>query len=93
MLVGTCTIDLHLPESSSLKNKRYILQGLKKQIRNNFNVSIAEIDHHDLWQRATLGVAVVANDTKFADQVLSKIIDFIGKESRVELIDYWMETR
>lgn len=93
MLVGTCTVDLHLPESTSLKAKRYILQGLRTRLRNNFNVSVAEVDHYNLWQRATLGIAVVANDSRFADRVLAKIIDFIERDGQVQLIDYWTEIR
>ncbi|MFQ6091878.1 MAG: DUF503 domain-containing protein [bacterium] len=93
MLIGTCIVDLHLPGSGSLKNKRYILRGLKDRIKKNFNVSISEIDHHNLWQRALLGVAVVSQDAHFAHQVLSKVIDFIRSEKRVELIDYSVEIR
>ena len=86
-------MDLHLPQSNSLKAKRYILQGLKTRLRNNFNVSVAEVDHHDLWQRATLGIAVVANEGRFADRVLSQVINFIERDGQVRLIDYWTEIR
>lgn len=93
MLIGTCTVDLHLPGSGSLKNKRYILRSLKDRIKKNFNVSISEIDHHDLWQRSLLGIAVVSQDAQFAHQVLSKVVDFIRSEGRVDLIDYTVEIR
>ncbi|UCE20184.1 MAG: DUF503 domain-containing protein [Gemmatimonadota bacterium] len=93
MLIGACTVDLHLPGNGSLKSKRQILKGLKERIKKKFNVSISEIDHHDLWQRALLGVAVVSSDAQFAHQVLSKVVDFIRSERRVELIDYSVEIR
>ena len=93
MLIGACTVDLHLPESGSLKSKRQILKGLKDRIKKKFNVSISEIDHHDLWQRSLLGVAVVSRDAQFAHQVLSKVVDYIRSERRVELIDYYVEIR
>ena len=93
MLIGSCTVDLHLPGNGSLKGKRQILKGLKDRIKKNFNVSITEIDHHDLWQRSLLGVAVVSRDAQFAHQVLSKVVDFIRSERRVELIDYYVEMR
>jgi len=93
VLIGTCTVDLHLPGSGSLKNKRYILRSLKDRIKKNFNVSISEIDHHDLWQRSLLGIAVVSQDAQFAHQVLSKVVDFIRSEGRVDLIDYTVEIR
>ena len=93
MLIGACTVDLHLPGNGSLKGKRQILRGLKDRIKKNYNVSISEIDHHDLWQRSLLGVAVVSRDAQFAHQVLSKVIDFIRSERRVEIIDYFIEMR
>ena len=93
MLIGTCTVELHLPESGSLKNKRYILKSLKDRIRKHFNVSISEIDYHDLWQRSLLGIAIVSTETRFADKVLAKVVDFIRSEARVVLIDYTMEIR
>ena len=93
MLIGVCTVDLHLPGSGSLKNKRYILKSLKDRIKKNFNVSISEIDYHNLWQRSLLGVAVVSQDAQFAHKVLAKVIDFIRSEVRVELIDYHVEIR
>jgi len=93
MVLGVCTVDLHIPESGSLKNKRFILKSLKKRIRNNFNVSVSEIDHHDLWQRSVLGIAVVSVDTQFAHKVLSKVVDLIRSETRIVLIDYGVEIR
>jgi uncharacterized protein YlxP (DUF503 family) len=93
MLIGVCTVDLHMPESGSLKNKRYILKSLKDRIKKNFNVSISEIDYHDLWQRSLLGVAVVTTDVQFAHKILAKVVDFIRSEPRVVLINYEVEIR
>jgi len=93
MLIGACTVDLHVPESGSLKNKRYIVKSLKDRIKKNFNVSISEIGHHDLWQRSVLGIAVVSTDAQFAHKVLAKVVDFIRSETRVVLIDYSVEIR
>ena len=59
MVVGVCTLDLHLPGVDSLKGKRQILLSLKERIQRKFNVSIAEVDGQDLWQRAVLGVVSV----------------------------------
>jgi uncharacterized protein YlxP (DUF503 family) len=91
MVVGICTIELHLPESGSLKSKRQILKRIKDRIRNRFNVSLAEVENNDLWQRTTLGVAVVANQGKFVNQVLSQVIEHLHKESGVVVLDYSME--
>lgn len=93
MIVGVCTIDLFLAESGSLKSKRQVLRALKDRVRGNFNVSVAEIDHHDLWQRATLGVAVVSTEVRFVHQVLSKVVDLIAQERRAEILDWTIEMR
>ena len=91
MVVGICTIELHLPESGSLKSKRQILKGIKDRIRNRFNVSLAEVENNELWQRSTLGVAAVANQGKFVNQVLSQVIEHVQKEGGVIVLDYSME--
>jgi len=91
MFVGTIQIELFLSESDSLKGKRYILQSLKKKLRNKFNISIAEIDFHNKWQRSHLGIALVSSERKFIDQVFSQILNFIDHESRVEIIDSFVE--
>ena len=84
-------IDIHIPQSGSLKSKRYLLKGMKDRLKNKFNVSVAEVGHNDLWQRTTLGVSVVANEKKFANQVLSKVVEQIDKESDLQILDYSIE--
>jgi uncharacterized protein YlxP (DUF503 family) len=93
LVVGTCTISLHIPESGSLKSKRWVLRRIKDRVRNKFNVSIAEIDDFDLWQRATLGVAVVSKDGRFADQVIAKVIDLIESDGNAQVIDIQTDLR
>ena len=58
--VAILTVELHFPEASSLKGKRHFVRSAKDNLRNRFGASVAEVDHHDLWQRATLTVACVA---------------------------------
>jgi uncharacterized protein YlxP (DUF503 family) len=91
MVVGVASIEIHIPESGSLKRKRHFLKGIKDRVKNRFNVSIAEVDHNDLWQRATLGVSVVTNQKHFANQILSAVVDFIGQENGIQIIDYSVE--
>lgn len=93
MVVGVCTIMLHIPESQSLKDKRRVLRSLKDKLRQEFNLSVAEVGDHDLWQRAELGLAAVANEGSFADQVLAKAVDMIRGRDDVELLDYHTEIR
>ncbi|MFQ5839631.1 MAG: DUF503 domain-containing protein [Candidatus Methylomirabilales bacterium] len=88
MVVGTCRVDLRIPDSSSLKGKRQVLRSIKDRVRNRFNVSIAEVDYLDEWRRATLGVACVANDARFVDEVLSKVMDLIEGHGGAQVTDY-----
>jgi len=88
MLVGVSEIELFVPNSGSLKEKRFILESLKKRIRQRFNVSISEVGDTEKWQRITLGVAMVSNEQRFIDKVVSQIINFIENDGRAEIITY-----
>ena len=70
-------VELHLPDVESLKGKRHVLRGLKEKVRALFECSVAEVDHQDSWQRATLAVAYVSGDARHANAVVSKAMDFI----------------
>ena len=91
MTIGLCRLALYLPESGSLKRKRQLLQSLIVRVRNKFNVSISELGDNDLWQRAEVGVAIVANDSRHANQVLSKVVEIVQTDRQVQLIDYSLE--
>lgn len=91
MVVGVCTIDLHLPGTGSLKDKRRILLSLKERIKKAYNVSIAEVDGNDLWQRAVLGVACVANEGRYVNQVLDGVLNAVRANPAVELVDQHTE--
>ncbi len=92
MHVGVCRLTLHLPESSSLKEKRQVARSLTDRIRNRFNVAVAEVEDSDMRQRLTLGLCCVSNDRGHADAMLAGIISFI-EESRldVDLLDVQTE--
>jgi uncharacterized protein len=68
--VGVITFELRLDESHSLKDKRHFVKGLKDRLRSRFNVSVAEIDYQDSWQRGLIAVAVVSSDQKLAEKIL-----------------------
>lgn len=70
MIVGLITWELHLAACHSLKEKRQIVKSLKDRLHQRFNVSAAETDHHDVWQRAELSAVVVTTDRQHAEQVL-----------------------
>ena len=75
--VAVGTVELHLPDVESLKGQRHALKGLKEKLRQRFEISVAEVDHHDTWQRATLALACVSGDSRHANEVISKAMDFI----------------
>lgn len=92
MHVGVCRLRFRLPENLSLKGKRGVLKSIIARVGNKFNVAIAEIDDQDLWQLATLGVSCVSNDKRIANEVLSKVVDFIiASRFEIELLDYEIE--
>lgn len=91
MIVGTAWIELYIPGANSLKGKRQIIKSIKERVRNRFNVSIAEVGEQDLWQRATLGLACVANDKAQANRILSKVIHFIEQNKNISPTDYEIE--
>lgn len=91
MVVATVRAELHIPDANSLKAKRSVITALKSRLRAKFNISVAEVDHLDLWQRAAIGVAFVTNDRRYADEVLSKVVSQIASEPRLALLDYQID--
>ena len=91
MVIGVLTVELDIGGAHSLKEKRTVLNRVKDRVRQKFNVSIAEIEAHDVWNLAHLGVAVVSNEQRFANQVLSKVIDHIDTIRDCSLADYSIE--
>jgi len=87
MIVGLLTFDLHLLESNSLKAKRITIKGLKDRIRNRFNVSVSEIDGHDLWQRSVIGIAYITNEKRMIDKTFEEIRRIIINTPSVEIMD------
>ncbi|CAG0944901.1 hypothetical protein ANRL1_02012 [Anaerolineae bacterium] len=92
MVVGVCTLELEIPASHSLKDKRHVVKSLIARVRQSFNVSIAEVDSLDAWQAATIGIVCVSSDTAYAQGLLEKAIDFIER-SRLDAViaDYSIE--
>ncbi len=89
MHVGVCRIMLHLPDAASLKHKRQVSRSLSTRIRNTFNVAVAEVEDHDLWQRLTLAVCCVSTDQAHANEMVSKVVAFVEDSRRyLEFIYY-----
>ena len=88
MQIGTLLLKLAIHEARSLKDKRRVVKSLKEKLRRKFNVSIAEIEAQDVRQSAVLGVAIVGNERRYLDQVLSQIVNAVRTFRPGLLIDY-----
>ncbi len=78
MTVGLLTIELHIPHARSLKDKRMVLRSVKDRLKK-FNVAVAEVEHQDLWQRATLGVVAIGESSEAVDRALASVADEVER--------------
>jgi uncharacterized protein YlxP (DUF503 family) len=83
MIVKLLTVDLLLPGSLSLKDKRFVLSGLKAKLRRRFNVSVSEVEFQDKWQRSRLAVAMVGSSRRSVDAECDRVLRFIESDHRV----------
>jgi hypothetical protein len=91
IIVGLCTVELFIPGSQSLKDKRQVLLSLKDRLREKFNLSVAEVEGQDLWQRAVLGLACVANERRYVSQVCDQALNLIRNVPAVEIVQSRVE--
>jgi uncharacterized protein len=75
MPVGLLTLELHIADAQSLKDKRQVLRSLKDKLRREFNVAVAELDHHDVWQRSVVGIVTLSNEEKHVKEMLDKVLE------------------
>src|SRR5687767_14249750 len=89
MFIGIGRFELFIPASSSLKDKRHVVRSVKQTVSNKFNVSIAEVEFQDLWQRAALGVTCVAESAGHCRKVLQEVEKAIGRSALdgAEIVD------
>jgi uncharacterized protein len=73
MPIGLLTLEIHIPDARSLKDKRQVLRSLKDRLRAHFNVAVAELEHHELWQRAVVGVVSISGDGKHLEESLAAV--------------------
>ena len=92
MVIAICTVQLHLAGNGSLKGKRSRLKPLLIRLRREYNISAAEIDHHDLWQSATIALAAVGTDAGYLHGLMEKIMRWIETcPFDVQMVDYRIE--
>lgn len=86
MVVGILRIDLYMDGNRSLKDKRQTLKSLIHRAKSRFNnISIAEVDSNDLWQKATVGISYVSNEKRHVNSVLDQVADFIDSTGLVQM--------
>jgi uncharacterized protein YlxP (DUF503 family) len=93
MPVGLLTLEIHLPYSHSLKEKRAVLRKVRDRLRSRFNVAVAELDHRDVWQVATLGVVSISDSQPLLDAVLRDVLreseNILGQDVARHVIEFF----
>ena len=74
MPVGLLTLELHIAEAQSLKDKRQVLRSLKERLRAHFNVAVAELDFEEVWQRSVVGVVTLSNEEQHVEEALQRVL-------------------
>ncbi|MFB0517723.1 MAG: DUF503 domain-containing protein [Acidobacteriota bacterium] len=91
MVVGLCVVELLLPGSRSLKDKRLLIKGIKDKLRARFNLSLAEVDFQNLWQRSKIGMVSIASSKDVLHTTINKAIEIIESNTQCEIIDCHVE--
>ncbi len=91
MIVGVVRIRLHLDGNHSLKGKRKVIKSILQQVSARFNCAASEVDLHDVWQSAEIGIATVGNDGPTINSALDKILDFIERNVQAEVVGSSLE--
>jgi hypothetical protein len=93
MIIGLLTIEIYMPYSHSLKEKRKTLNSLKDRLKKRYNVAITEVDYHNKWQRSRLGLVTINNQKVMIEKIFHKIINETEQEVEGEIlfkeIDYF----
>jgi uncharacterized protein YlxP (DUF503 family) len=93
MPVGVMTLEIHLPYAHSLKEKRAVVRKIRDRLRARFNVAVAELDHQDVWQQATLGVVSISNSRPLLESVFQKVLaeseNVLGEDVAYHTLDFF----
>lgn len=93
MQIGLLTLEIHISEAQSLKDKRQVLRSLKDRLRAHFNVAVAELEHQELWQRSKVGVVSISADSKHLEKSFAAIAAeserLLGRDLVSQEIDYF----
>ena len=96
MPIGLLTLEIHISEARSLKDKRQVLRSLKDRLRAHFNVAVAELEHQELWQRSKIGVVSISGDGKHLEESLAAVAAeserMLGRDLVSQEIDYFEDS-
>ncbi|MBL4665077.1 MAG: DUF503 domain-containing protein [Nitrospinaceae bacterium] len=92
MVIGCCSIKFYLHGNNSLKGKRRVVRAIKDRLKNDFNVSVAEVGDQDVWQSLHIGISAVGSDRPYMDGLMSKVVDAIDRMNLAEIVDSKTET-
>jgi hypothetical protein len=91
MPVGVLTLEIQLPYAHSLKEKRAVLRKMRDRLRARFNVAVAELDHQDVWQHATLGIVSISNSQELLDSVFRQVLAESERILGDDVADYTLD--
>lgn len=92
MVIGCCSIKFYLHGNNSLKGKRRVVRAIKDRLKNDFNVSVAEVGDQDIWQSLHIGISAVGSNRPYMDGLISKVVDAIDKMNLAEMVNCKTET-
>ena len=91
MVIGCCSIRFYLHGNNSLKGKRRVVRAIKDRLKNDFNVSIAEVGNQDVLQSLHIGISAVSSDKPYMDGLMTKVVNAIDKINLADIVDYKTE--
>ena len=96
MPIGLLTLEIHIPDARSLKDKRQVLRSLKDRLRAHYNVAVAELAHQETWQRSRVGVVSISGDVKHLEESLGEIAAeserLLGRDLVSQAIEYFEDS-
>lgn len=91
MPVGVLTLEIQIPYAHSLKEKRAVLRKMRDRLRARFNVAVAEVDHRDVWQQATLGVVSISDSTPLLESVFRQVLEETEKILGQDVVSHTLD--
>jgi uncharacterized protein YlxP (DUF503 family) len=91
MPVGLLTLELHIPDAQSLKDKRQVVRSLKDRLRRHFNVAVAELEYQDVWSRAIIGVVTLSNAEQHVEESLQLVLEDASRQLGRMLVNHVVE--